>query len=56
MTVFRRASSAIRRGALDAVALVGLVLVAYGFGLYSEPLFAIVLGLGCLAAVRFGGR
>lgn len=56
MTYLRRAATLVRASAFDALALGGLALLAYGLGLYSPPLAPIVLGLGLLAAVRFGTR
>ncbi len=40
----------------DVLAVVGVVLIAVGLGLYSAPLAPIVLGLGLIATVRFGGH
>lgn len=56
MTALRRVTSVARRYILDAIALAGLGLLAYGLGQYSSPLLPIVLGLGLLASVRFGSR
>lgn len=56
MTAVRRAAAWARLYVLDAAAVAGVVLVAIGLGQYSAPLLPIVLGLGLLATVRFGGR
>lgn len=55
MTALRRAAVWVGRYVDEALAIGGLVLLAAGLGLYSPPLLPIVLGLGLLATVRFGG-
>jgi hypothetical protein len=44
------------RYALDALVIVGFLLVAYGLAQYSAPLGPIVLGAGLIATVRLGAR
>lgn len=48
--------SRLRALAPDLAVLVGLALVAIGLGWYSLGLAPIILGLGLIAAVRYGGR
>jgi hypothetical protein len=50
MTRLRRARARIN----DVLAVAGLVLVAYGLGLYSPPLTPIIVGLGLILLFGFG--
>jgi hypothetical protein len=54
-----RVRALVKDVAADALALGGLLLVAYGFGQWpgwGTVLGPVVLGLGLLATVRFGTR
>lgn len=60
MTTLHRAAAYARRTTPDVLVLVGIALLAYGFGQAPAPLGGmlgpIVLGLALVAAVRFGTR
>jgi hypothetical protein len=60
MTALRRAAAIAGRSVLDVLAIVGLLLVAYGAGQAPAPwgavLAPVILGLGLLATVRFGSH
>jgi hypothetical protein len=56
MTRLGRALDAVRALIPDALVLLGLLLLAYGAGLYALPLGFIVLGAGLIVIVGLGSR
>ena len=55
MTALRRAASTAIRYVDEVLAIAGLGLLAFGFGQLHPALGPIVLGIGLLMTVRFGG-